>query len=176
MPNIEYISKKARSLCVRYGTRDPFSLCDALDIGVKYKDLGDKIKGYFFYQSRIKTIVLNSRTDNTVNRILCAHELGHAVLHSDMLCAMKSLHDPHLFDTASLTEYEANVFASELLIDDAELSELLRCNEYSLFQIASILYVPIELLDFKLRILNNKGYNIDVPYLAQSDFLKQISI
>ncbi|MBQ8331869.1 MAG: ImmA/IrrE family metallo-endopeptidase [Clostridia bacterium] len=176
MPNIDYISERVCALTRRYGTRDPFQLCDALHIGVKYKELGRQLKAFFFYQSRIKTIVLNAETDKIIHKILCAHELGHAILHTDMLSAMKSLHEVELFDTSKLTEYEANIFAAELLISDEDLLELLNTTEYSFFQVASLLYVPMELLDFKFRILKSKGYKIEAPYLAQSDFLKNIAL
>ena len=32
--------------------------------------------------------------------------------------------------------------------------------------------VPAELLDFKFRIMKNKGYRIEAPYIAKSNFLK----
>ena len=35
------------------------------------------------------------------------------------------------------------------------------------------LYVPAELLDFKFRILKNKGYRSETPFTAQANFLKQ---
>ena len=70
------------------------------------------------------------------------------------------------------TEYEANMFAAELLIDDNELRELLNDSEKSFFGVAKELYVPAELLDFKFRILKNKGYHLEAPYIARSDFLK----
>lgn len=33
--------------------------------------------------------------------------------------------------------------------------------------------LPAELLDFKLRIMKSKGYRIEAPYIARSDFLKE---
>lgn len=167
----DIISKKIDALIRKYHTRDPFELCSDMDIRIRYMDLGTAIKAYYFYQSRIKNIVLNTRSGDIVQKVLCAHELGHAILHKE-LAAMRGFQEMELFDMTSRTEYEANLFAAELLIDDTELLELLNDSEKSFFGVAKELYVPAELLDFKFRILKNKGYHIEAPYIAQSDFLK----
>jgi len=172
MASSELISRAVDALIKKYGTRDPLKLCDGLGIVVKYKSLCPQIKAFFFYQSRIKTVVINSDIDGELQRILCAHELGHAVLHSELLVKSRGFGETKLFDTEIMTEYEANIFAAELLIDEDELLELMRSGEYSFFQLASILYVPAELLDFKLRALSAKGYEIDIPYIATANFLK----
>ena len=166
------ISCRTDALIRKYKTRDPFELCDALEIRIRLKDLGTAIKAYYFCQSRSRNIVLNTRSGETVQRVLCAHELGHALLHGE-LAAMRGFSELELFDATSRTEYEANMFAAELLIDDRELSELLADGESSFFTAAGKLYVPAELLDFKLRIMKSKGYRIEAPYIARSDFLKE---
>ena len=168
---IDTISEKINALAQKYDTKDPFTLCDNLDIRIRYKDLGTALKAYYFYQSRIKNIVLNTRSGKIVQKTLCAHEVGHALLHGE-LAAMRGFQELEMFDMTSRNEYEANLFAAELLIDDNELLELLNDNEKSFFDVARELYVPAELLDFKFRILKNKGYHIKEPYLAQSTFLK----
>lgn len=165
------ISEKIDVLIRNHGTRNPFELCDDMNIRVRYKDLGTAVKAYYFYQSRIKNIVLNTRSGRIVKKILCAHELGHALLHGE-LAAMRGFQELEMFDMTSRTEYEANLFAAELLIDDNELLELLNDNEKSFFDVAKELYVPAELLDFKFRILKNKGYHLEAPFIAQSNFLK----
>lgn len=40
------------------------------------------------------------------------------------------------------------------------------------FSVARALCVPAALLDFKYRIMQYKGYNMNVPYMAKGDFLK----
>lgn len=64
-----------------------------------------------------------------------------------------------LFDSVDLKEYEANIFASELLLtDDAE----------------SVLCVPAEMLDFKFRVMKRKGYKPESPIASHGDFPKNI--
>lgn len=174
MAKLDHITKRVDYLVRRYGTRDPFELCRNLSIDVKYKQLGNSLKAFFFYQSRIKTIILNSTLDENLQTILCAHELGHAILHYKLLMTARLLQEQELFNSTDMTEYEANMFGAELLISDEQALEILESGEASLFQAASILYVPAELLDFKIRILKKKGYELEVPYIAQADFLKQI--
>lgn len=171
MSSIDFIHNKVEEIIKKYDSRDPFLICRYMNIRIHYKDLGTALKAYYFYQSRIKNIVINSRSGMIVRRILCAHELGHAVLHGK-LATMRGFQELELFDMTTPAEYEANLFVAELIISDEDLLELLNERDKSFFRIANELYVPAELLDFKFRILKNKGLRIESPYIAQADFLK----
>jgi Zn-dependent peptidase ImmA (M78 family) len=168
---IDYISGVAADLTHRYQTRNPFEICDALGVRVRYKDLGTDVKAYYVYQSRIRNIVLNNRVSEVVRRILVAHELGHDRLHKK-IAMLKGFQEIELFDTAIPAEYEANLFAAELLIDDDELLELLNNEDISFFGVARALHIPADLLDFKYRVLKHKGFRFNAPYIANGDFLK----
>lgn len=171
MSNIEFIHNKVDRIVKKYDSRDPFYICRGMNIRIYYKDLGTALKAYYFYQSRIKNIVINSRSSTILRRILCAHELGHAVLHGEF-AMMRGFRELELFDRVTPAEYEANLFAAELIISDDELLSLLNDRDRSFFGIAKELYVPSELLDFKLRILKSKGIHIESPNIAHADFLK----
>ena len=86
---------------------------------------------------------------------------------------LKTFHDFKLFDTVSHYEYEANLFAAELLLRDKEVLSVLN-GDLSFFQAAQLLNVPAELLDFKFRAMKRKGYKLDAPISAHSDFLKNV--
>ena len=146
-------------------------MCDALDIRVRLKDLGNDIKAYYFYAARIRNIVLNNRVPETLRRILTAHELGHDQLHKE-IAMTHGFHEIELFDIVQPTEYQANMFAAEILIDDNDLFEMLNDADSSFFGVARDLNVPAALLDFKFRMLKHKGYRINAPYIANGDFLK----
>ncbi|MDR0491514.1 MAG: ImmA/IrrE family metallo-endopeptidase [Oscillospiraceae bacterium] len=171
MSSIDHISRTVDKICRKYRTRDPYELCDALGVRVRLKDLGTAIKAYYFYQSRIRSIVLNCRVSETIRNILVAHELGHDRLHKE-IAMLKGFQEIELFDIARPAEYEANVFAAELLIDDNELLKLLNDDNMSFFDVARELYIPAALLDFKFRVLKHKGYRIEAPYIANGDFLR----
>lgn len=171
--NIETISKAVAALKRKYEESNPFELCECLGIGVRFEDMGDKetdCKGFFLVQSRIRRIVINSNLPQIIQKIICAHELGHAVLHKKQLSAY---HELKLFDEASAAEYEANLFAAELLLDDDTVLEMLN-GDMTFYQAAAALNVPFELLDFKFRAMKRKGYKLtEAPVIARSDFLKR---
>ncbi len=70
MKTAEHIIETVDKLVRKYHTRDPYELCQLLGIKIHYYDLQKKLKGFFYYQSRQKNIVI----DHNVQRILVAHE------------------------------------------------------------------------------------------------------
>ena len=174
--SIERVCREVSRLVKKYDEPDPWNLASAMGIIVAEYPMGteaNSCKGFFMYQSRMKHITINSELTDVVKRIILAHEIGHAVLHHEA-AKMKAFHDFSLYDNSSKLEYEANLFAAEYLLDDEVVRE--RLNEDTFFfSVAKELYVPAELLDFKFRILKRKGWHIESPILANSDFLKKIS-
>lgn len=72
------------SLQKKYCESDPFRLCTAMDIKLLLQPLGtapDSIKGFFLESKRIRTITVNCDLPIVIQKIIVAHELGHAVLH-----------------------------------------------------------------------------------------------
>ena len=87
---------------------------------------------------------------------------------------LKGFQEIELFDKTLPAEYEANIFAAELMIADKEILELLNDEDKSFFDVARELGVPAPLLDFKFRVLKHKGYRIEAPYIANGDFLQNV--
>jgi len=170
MATISRIVQVVDDLIKKHKTRNPFKLCEALGIHIHYKDLGS-IKAYYFRQSRISNIVLNTRVSELMRRTLVAHELGHDRLHQG-LALLKSVREIEISGMLEPAEYEATLFAAELLIEDKELLGILNDDDKSFFGVANELYVPAPLLDHKFRILKHKGYRISPLYIANGDFLK----
>ena len=175
MSYIDYIAGVVDNLSQQHLTHDPFELCDALGVKIHYKDLGPRVKAFYVCESKARNIVINSRVSKIVQRILVAHELGHDRLHVEV-AKLKSFQILEPFGMAIPAEYEANLFAADLLIDNDELLDLLHYDDRTLYNIARELYVPEALLDFKLRILKHKGYDIDAPYQANGDFLRKVIV
>ena len=167
------IKQEASRLKMKYQTDDPYEICKSMDIQVMKRPMGtnpQSCKGFFLVSSRCKLIVINSDLPDTIQRIILVHELGHAVLHTN--AAISAFHEFSMFDDTDRMEYEANVFAAEFLLSDDEVMESLEM-QMDFFQTAKCLYVPPELLDFKLRILQRQGVKINAPYIARGDFLKR---
>ena len=81
-----------------------------------------------------------------------------------------------LFDESSRQEKDANLFAAELLLDDDEVLQTLN-EDNTFFSAAASLEIPMELLDFKFRVMKWKGYKlVEPPIIARSNFLKDLEI
>ena len=174
---VDYICREVAKLKRKYGEDDPFKLVKAMGIFVLFEPMGHRIEdcnGFFLAQSRKKAITINSDLPEPLQRIICIHEVGHAVLHAKQsgVCAF---HDFSLFEGTSRAEYESNVFSADYLLDDGVVLDML--NEYCFFFAAAArLRVPAELLDFKFRILKLKGYKLDAPFVSDSCFLKNVQV
>lgn len=109
------IKLRVKNLEKKYGTRDPYKLCKRLKINIIYMDLGE-IKGIYKKVVTNKFIVINENLDKFCQKVVLAHELGHAILHHSK--EIQALKDYDLFPRFSnQIEVEANTFAAELLID-----------------------------------------------------------
>lgn len=108
------IKRRVRNLKKKYGTNNPFKLCNYLKIIVIYKDLGD-IKGYSIKRMRKKLICINENLSSFSKKLVCAHELGHCLYHQldDVNFLLKNTN----MIKRSRLEEEANIFAVELLFE-----------------------------------------------------------
>ena len=169
---IDYVVSQVEALVKKVGSRDPYIICNTLDYKLHFLDLKQRLKAYYFYQSRINNIIIDENVIELFRPILIAHELGHGVLHRE-IAMMSGFQELEVLEKRSdkPMEYEANLFAAELLLEDETVLKLL--NEYTFFETASILNVPAALLDFKFAILKTKGYRINDLQIAKSHFLKE---
>ena len=175
---IEFISQTVGNLRKEHPNTDPFALVRAMGFLLLFQSMGMALfvfKGFCMMQDGQTSITINSDLPGMIQKIICAHELGHAILHSGTP-GMEAFHDFALFDDVSSTEYEANVFAAELLLKDEDVFELLN-EDMSFFGVASTLRIPPELLDFKFRVLKRKGYQFrEPPVQAGSKFLRDMEV
>ena len=171
------ICETVEKLKRKYDESDPFRLCRAMGILLLQQHLGndpDSVKGFFLVNKRIRTITVNADLPLIIQKIIVAHELGHATLHRNS--GTFAFHEVNLYDSVSVYEKEANLFAAELLLNDNEVLEALN-QDSTFFTAASELMVPAELLDFKFRLLKWKGYKMmESPVSAQSNFLRDMEI
>jgi len=160
-----------------YEESDPFRLCRLLGIKLIFQPMGkdpDAVKGFFLESKRIRTITVNSDLPEVIQRIIAAHELGHALYHR--ASGIHAFHDIVMFDENSALEKDANLFAAELMLSDSRVLDVLN-RDTTFFSAAAMLYVPAELLDFKFRIMKWKGYKlIEPPISARSNFLRDIEV
>ncbi|MER2107289.1 MAG: ImmA/IrrE family metallo-endopeptidase [Solibacillus sp.] len=136
-----WIRERAQQLREQYKRSCPFVLAEHMKIYVLHHDLHHEINGYYKYDRRNQYIVINDNLDLNMQRVVCAHELGHAVLYKHV---NTSFMQQNTFLSISRIEREANRFAAELLVPDESFYE---CE--SLHYIASLHNVPIELVKLK---------------------------
>lgn len=94
---------------------DIYSVCDSYDIKVCIEDISTA-EAFLVVSGGKKSIIINERKIlyTPRKRFTIAHEVGHLFIpwHSSQ-CACYKIGD---FDTTDITENEADIFASELLI------------------------------------------------------------
>jgi Zn-dependent peptidase ImmA (M78 family) len=137
--NIKLLVQK---LIKYFNTNNPFEIADQLGILILYKPF-KKLKGCYKLIKRRKVIFLSSFLDHDEKRVVCAHELGHAIMHPKTNC--KFLQNYTLLSVKKI-EIEANKFCAFLLITDDMITEH---EGFTHQQISQTLYIPLEIV--KLR-------------------------
>ncbi|NLD87084.1 MAG: ImmA/IrrE family metallo-endopeptidase [Clostridiales bacterium] len=174
--SIRYVCEKAEHVIKKYDETDPFRLAAAMKCLVLLEPMGkseSSCKGLFLNIKRVNTIILNSDLPAQLRKIILAHELGHIVLHKSVV-KLRQFHEFSLYNTTSNFEYEANLFAAEILLDDDEVIRLLGEDSF-FFSVARQLEVPPEMLDFKFRILKSKGkLDVAAPISSRGDYLRRL--
>lgn len=142
----DYIRKIINKLKKKYNTSSPYELAECLDITVIIQPLGN-VWGMYKYINKNKVIFINSVLSEIERRFVLAHEIGHAVLHPKSSCFFINEHN---YISKIKSEYEANIFASEFLIDDLTEDQL-ELDGFSLEQLSRRYYVPTEIMKLKFN-------------------------
>lgn len=130
-----------------YNTRNVYEIMYFLEISLIRKELGKGIKGRFFRDMFINEYIYISDTLlEEEEKVIIAHELGHAILHTDLT---SSYYTENQLLNKDKIEYEANKFAAELLIpDDLDLSIY---DSITMQQLSNLLGVSEELINLKFE-------------------------
>lgn len=106
----------ARGIKDSWHTSDPYEIAERLGIVVLHRDstLKDFTAQTIKFPDYPTIISINNAYTEFSKKVLCAHELGHALLHEDCVnhFAITSK------NVATNVELEANLFAIALLSDD----------------------------------------------------------
>ncbi|MEK4501789.1 ImmA/IrrE family metallo-endopeptidase [Bacillus sp. FSL R12-0069] len=138
------VKQHALDLAKEHGTNNPFKIAKERNIELVFEDL-QHIYGYYHYCRRVQLIHINCNLEKIIQLYVCAHELGHAVRHTNEDTAFLSRNT--LFSTDKL-EIEANTFAVELLLPDNEVYDYLYSG-YTIEQIASVYGIPKQFMKYK---------------------------
>lgn len=138
-----YVAGQVQKLIKRYKTRDPYTICEFKNIAILYDDLEPDVRGFYQYYKRKSIIHLNTNIREELQRVVLAHELGHAILHKDYNCIFLSR---HTYMTKDIYERQANSFAAELLLPQDVPTQYVNMSYQNL---AAIYRVPVELVMMK---------------------------
>lgn len=140
------VRRRAAQVLREYGTRDPFMLAREMHIGLLVRELGT-LKGFYKDVYGTPFIFLSRHLSRGEATLVCAHELGHHLLHRQF--AAFGFEEVSVFSPASRREYEANLFAAELLLDTKEVLDAARAG-CTAAQIAAELGADVRLVELKL--------------------------
>lgn len=166
----EMLSEVGEKLVRRCGTRDPFKIAHELGIEVSFCEDFGSLKGMYRVIKRNRFILINNQLSRRMKHIVCAHELGHDQLHRQF-AESNGLCEFTLYNMSTIQEYEANIVASEILLDTNELLEYVRTYQYTAEEVARAMNTDINLVALKIAHLTRNGYDLR-PIEHKSDFLK----
>lgn len=161
------IVELAKNIVKEYGSSNVFEIAGKMGIKVWARPLGS-LKGFYLCENGCRYIVINEKLDDKMSAVVCAHELGHDLLHREL--SDGKVRETTLFLENIKTEREANLFAASILISDNEMLSELK-NKTSLDNIAASLGFPREIIAFKLKALYCEGFEIKIADF-KDDFLK----
>lgn len=144
---MNYIELEAKALVEKHGTRDPFEIAKAEGIALYFRNDFTKLNGMYKVILRRRCVFINAGLSQQEMRYICAHELGHDKLHR-AATAKAGLCEYVMFDTKNKLEYEANLFAAHLLIDDMQVSHA-AVNGMTAAELAALIEVPESLVTIK---------------------------
>lgn len=162
------ISDTAHVLVKKFSSRDPFFIAEGLGIHIMYVPL-NRLKGVYKVIENSSFIILNQNNGDKLNKIVCAHELGHHALHRE-LAKNEIISESVIYDTSRKRELEANIFACQLLIDDETVIEYIK-EGLDTEKIAKLTETDPNIIAIKCGLLRQNGYDF-IPQEYNTLFLK----
>ncbi len=165
------IYQKAERLVQLHQTRDPFRLLDCVRAVTVRRSQYSRLKGFCALINKTYYVVINDTLPEDEQRIVAAHELGHLMLHKREL-AVAPMKDEHMYLMKQPEEYEANLFAADLLMADEDVLDGIRTDHMDIFTLCGAFDVPPELMNFKMFSMISRGYSdLRLPMDLESRFL-----
>lgn len=134
----------AAAVVKKYKSRNPFEIIAGMNAFIVYAPLHD-IRGFYQYFQRNNIIYIDEDLPEEEKLFVCAHELGHMLLHRNSNCIYM---DTKTNFNTNKYEKEANQFAIELLLPDDVISEH---KDYSAEQLARLLGYDVRLIELKVK-------------------------
>lgn len=135
----------ADGIIEQFNTRNIYEIVDGLNILLLKKHMFDNKQGVFLRDIfGNETITVDANLNEYQRRIVIAHELGHAILHTNLnvsYCTSSLISNEKL-------ELQANKFAAELLLED-NIEDMYK--HFTIKELAAIYNVPERLIELKYK-------------------------
>ena len=117
---------------------DPYKICYEFGIDIIERNIDND--GYLICEKGHKFIIVNHSIQNKHRKkFIIAHEIGHFLMHSDLLYCCKNLNDSEIGQINSNDqEQQANAFSSELLLPKDELIKNLNSSPISFSDVSKL--------------------------------------
>ena len=138
------IKKLADSLVRKYNTRNPFEIISNLNAIVVFYPL-QGVKGFYQYFQRNNIIYIDDTLSNQEKLFVCAHELGHMLLHKK---ANAIFMDSRTQLNTTKYENEADRFAMSLLISNDMIETHL---DYTTDQLSRLFGYHKKLIELRIK-------------------------
>jgi len=151
------IVQTANNLVRDLRTRDPHKI--ARELGIEIIPMNYKRqRGAYKVLLRNRFIFIKNDLHPVMENIVLLHEIGHDVLHRKEAVKAGGFKEFNIFNMQeSRMEYEANVFVSQVSLDDEEILEYIRYG-YDIQQIARAMHSDTNLVALKTDALMAQGY------------------
>lgn len=164
------IEERVTQLKNEYHTHDPEEIIRAMGIRLYERSDFHQLSGMAARVAGKPCIFINASLEEPRRRMILAHELGHTLLHEGEEDGLRDIAPFTLLNMTEREEYEANVFAAHLLLEEEEVRTL--SNEgYDIVTMAKMLSTDINLLLVKLHEMQKKGYRMHLPERPHANFL-----
>jgi Zn-dependent peptidase ImmA (M78 family) len=134
----------ANSVVKKYDTRNPFEILRSMGVTIVFFPLHG-VNGFYQYFQKCDIIYIDERLTELQKMFVCAHELGHMVMHKKNNAIFMDTRTN--FNTCKY-ELEADRFAVNLLIPDNEIEEHL---EFTTAQLSRLFGYDKKLIELRLK-------------------------
>lgn len=138
------IRKIVEKLVRFYKTRNPFEMIQGMNVILVFYPLNG-VRGFYQYFQRNNIIYIDERLPEHEQLFVCAHELGHMLLHKK---ANAIFMDTRTYFNTGKYEREANEFAMDLLLSDEFLIEN---QDFTTDQLARLTGYSQKLIELRLK-------------------------
>ena len=147
----------AARLAAKHGTRDPFRIAEDMGFIIVFAPLVD-MRGFQQRAKRRNIIYINDALDEHQQRLVCAHELGHHLMHRGM---NRVFMDHSTQIVTQKFENEAHLFSLELLFPDDALLDFV---SLPISDAAAFMGVPVPLATRRMQTIDPALLQMDLGF------------